>query len=249
MSNRVLILGDLHAGVHDRRLWDITLDVIETTKPKVVLQIGDFGDWESLSSHARKWGTRRSYSADKKAVRAKVADLQLATDYGARLIILQGNHDERLERYLAERAPEMEDDEDFDSRSVFQLRAEDEWVPYRSGIHIGKVYYAHDIGHAGVSATRQNLLSAGQCIVTGHSHRAGIEYGGSILGEHIFSMSVGYMGDRNEFAKKPYLPIAKMRDWQNGLATVDYDKKWNLGFASFAPYVKSRLVLDEKEYR
>lgn len=249
MSNQAFILGDVHAPDHDRRLWEIVMRAIEDQKPKVVLQIGDLGDWDSLSTHhARRRGTRRSYKSDKKSVRSVVSDLQASTGNG-RLIFLEGNHDARVHDYLVDRAPEMEDDEDFDPRAILGLREEDAWYPYRDGVHIGKVYYTHDIGHTGVSSTRQNLVAAGHCIVTGHSHRAGVEFGGTVLGEHIFSMSVGYMGDPKKFAAKPYMPIAKMKDWQRGLGIVEYDSKWNLGFAHFAPYVRGRLVVNGKEYK
>lgn len=225
------------------------MEVIDYNKPGATLHIGDFGNWESLSRHPRMRGVKRSYPRDKEAVRARVKDLQKAQGPKGRLIFVKGNHDAWLDRYIAEHAPELEDDDDFDSRSVFGLQPRDEVVEYREGIHIGKVYYTHEIGHTGPGSTRQNLVAAGQCIVTGHSHLAGVEYGGTVLGEHNFSMQLGWMGDPNKFKKKPYMPVAKMRNWQRGLGVVDYDEKWNLGFAHFCPYVKGRLVVNGKVFK
>jgi hypothetical protein len=223
---------------------------IQDQAPAHVIQIGDLGDWSSLSTHhTRGRGERRNFAADRRSVRASVADLQSVTPKSGVLTLLGGNHDAWLDAYLVERAPEMEDAEEFDVRTLLGLRPRDRYFPYRAGFHLGKVYYTHDIGHCGAAATRQNLVAAGHCIVTGHTHRAGIEYGGTILGDRHFSMSVGWMGDPAAFAKQPYMPIAKMKDWQRGLGVVTYDSKWRCGFASFSPWVNGRLVVNGSEYR
>lgn len=248
MSNRVIVIPDVHVPLHDRKAWATTLKVISDTKPKRVVSIGDFGDFESVSLHARKSGTRRDFRTEKAAVRKAVRELQQAAG-SAELDFLQGNHEERLERYLVERAPEMEGDEDLSPRSVLGLRDRDNWTPYRSGIHIGKVYYTHDVGHAGKNSTQQTLDSVGQCVVTGHTHRAGLLYGGDVLGEHSFSMTVGWLGDKKMFALKPYMPVAKMKDWQLAFGIVDYDADWNLGFAQLCAFVKGRVSVDGRSFK
>lgn len=248
MSNRLIAIGDLHAGAHDRRAWELILRVIQHMKPQKVLQIGDFGDWESLSMHARKAGVRRSYRADKAAVRTCFRELCDASG-SAEITVVEGNHDERLSRYLAENASEMEDDDAFDPRSVFGLRNRDVWVPYRTGIHIGQVYYTHDVGHSGKNARQQNLDAVQQCVVTGHTHRGGISYGGNVMGSHYFALELGWVGDMKKFADKPYMHVAKMKDWQLGLGVVDYDTNWNLAWGQMCPIVKGRVSVDGRMFK
>lgn len=249
MSNRLIALGDLHTPIHNRKAWNIALNVIDDQKPAYVVQIGDFGDWDSLSSHPRKHGVKRSYAGDKRAIRTQMRELQDAAGPHCQIVICEGNHDYRIHNYLSSRASEMEDDADFDQRHIFGLREGDIWVPYMTGWSLGKVYYTHDIGFSGKNAAAQNLAAAQHCIVTGHNHHAGMAYGGSVLGNHHFSMSLGWLGDRAQYAKKPFMPVAKMKDWQLAIGVVDYDTKWNLAFGHVAPIVNNRLILDGKEYR
>lgn len=239
-------IPDIHAPLHDRRAWNLTLKVVSDAKPDVVLQLGDLANMESVSRHPPMRGIRRSVKEDRKAAQETRAELRQAAGK-ARIVWISGNHDHWLERYLAER-PELEDE--FGTPQQFwDIRSSEEWVPYRDGIHIGKVYYTHDVGHAGKQATRQNLQAAGHCIVTGHTHAGGLDYGGTILGQRIFSMSCGWLGDPMKFAMQPYMPIAKMKDWQQGFGVVNYDDSFDLAWATFCPIIKRRVSVNGRLWR
>lgn len=248
MTNRLLAVGDIHAPLHDRRAWNLILQMIADLKPQKVWLAGDIGNWGSLARHARARHEVRSFQSDKLGVRSVMRELYSALPSG-QVIAQQGNHDLWVDNYLAANAAELEEDGAFDFRSLLQLRKIDHWVPYRSGIHIGKVYYTHDIGHSGRGALRQNLAGAGQCIVTGHTHSAGVLYGSTVKRSPHFALEVGWVGSHKEFDKFPYMSEVKRKDWQHGVGVVEYDKTWQQAWATFVPFVGGKARYGGKEYR
>lgn len=248
MTNLLAAIGDIHAPIHDRRMWNLTLRMVADLRPRKVWVSGDVGNWGSLSRHARKRGEVRKYKQDRDGVRAALRELFDAAGT-AELIVQQGNHDLWVDNYLASNAPEMEELDDFDFPSALGLRKRDIWVPYNTGRHIGQVYYTHDIGHCGRTALRANLVGAGQCIVTGHTHTAGVLYGSTVKGAAHFAMETGWVGDRAEFAKFPYMSEVKQKDWQYGLGLIEYDKAWDAAWATFVPFVDGKARYGGKEWR
>lgn len=239
---KLIALGDIHGELRDRRAFALVCKVIADIKPDVLLQVGDLANMDSVSRHPAARGAKRSLHADREDAREIRADLRQAAGRKARIVWIEGNHDAWLDKYLAER-PEL--DAEFGTPQQFwDLKEGEEWVPYRDGIHIGKVYYTHDIGYSGAQATKQNLAAAGHCIVSGHTHHAAIEYGGTIMDQRVFSMSCGWLGDRNKFAMRPYMPIAKMKNWQLGLGVVNYSDDWSLAWATFCPIIKNKVSVN-----
>lgn len=217
----------------DKRAFELSLrayDSIKNEKKGVI--IGDFGDCYSVSFHSRD-PKRKMHLADEIGAVNERLD-QIQSFAGSHVTFLEGNHEDRLRRYVWDKAPEL--DGLTTIRGAYNLDKRGwQHVPYREYVRIGRVGYVHDLDRSGVYATRQTLMDFGGNIVFGHSHRGGIAYQGEIKGVSHFGMNVGWLGDLTQV---DYKHRAKAeRDWQLGFGIVDYTDDLQYAWATFIPIV------------
>lgn len=245
---QALLLGDVHRPFHDEYAWELALKIVEAEKPEIVAQVGDLGDFHAVSRHPKKFGREQVFARELEGVQAGTREFISASSHRKlRLrIILQGNHEESFERYVAWNAPQIEGlVPDGPSLIGFPLSERNVWVPYRDSIDIGKVTLVHDIGHSGRNAVMQNLTAAGRNIVGGHTHGAGIEWGGTTHGDAHFSMIVGWLGDKSKIT---YLHPNQMRHWRQGLGQLLIDERTGFVWPTFIPFVGYSAVVNGSRY-
>lgn len=234
-----IVLGDVHLPVHSRKAVALAFDIIATVQPKRVVQIGDLLDGYSLSRHSKDPTKHISLESEVAAGRRFVSTL---LSLCKETYWTQGNHDLRLERYIADNAPALA--ATHPTIPALLGFPEKNYVPYRQVLQIGKVAYTHDLGFSGRTALRASLDAYGSNVVFGHTHRAGVLYGGDARGQRTFGMNVGWLGDPEA---ADYLHMNQRRDWQWGVGVVRQDRK-GLAWATFVPFVqdgnKLRAILD-----
>lgn len=154
----VLVVGDCHVtNGQDLRRFDWLSSLIADVKPQRIVLIGDFLTMNCLSAwdmNKRKNMEGRRYQLEIEAgkealnrllhgmtmLRAK-QQLQKVKMYNPELIYIEGNHEERLTRYL-ENDPTFEGQVSIES----DLRLSDDgwlWVPYRSYYVCDSVGFTH----------------------------------------------------------------------------------------------------------
>ena len=211
-------------------------------KPDVVVFIGDFGDMWSVSDHSKD-PARKDLLIDEVAAVNRELD-KVENIIGEKAIFIEGNHEDRLRRYLWDKAPKLLGTAEV--KKLYRI-GERGWkhVHYRDYHTIAPVTYTHDLGRAGVNAARQSLLDFGGNLVFGHTHRGSVVYQGEVKGNAHFSLNVGWLGDVNEI---DYMHKARaMRDWQLGFGTVIHDGP-KRAFARFHPIVGGRVEVDGHVY-
>src|SRR5690606_9319118 len=157
-----------HAPYHDQAAWDVMLKAAYALKPTMVVVLGDFCDFYAVSSHSRDPSRGKRLKPEVEQAKGLLSDLD---DLNAkRKVFVEGNHEDRLRRYLWDKAPAL-----FGMVDTASLLELDDWefVPYGSGIDIGKIYVTHDLRRAGKYAIHHALDDAGKSIVIGHLHRMG----------------------------------------------------------------------------
>lgn len=241
-NGRVVVLGDCHFPYVDRRAWDLALKVVQALKPATTIQIGDFWDSESVSSHGRTFGVKADLAHELEAVRAGWAELEQAAG-GLAVVMTLGNHDIWLQRYVAKNASAVEGLIP-DHKSLYGMSKRCVVVPYQESYVIGKVHYVHDAGHAGKTAAQQTLDTVGHCVVFGHTHRLSVVYDGTSDGERRFAANVGWLG-RTDSIK--YMSPAKTRSWQHGLVVVEYVD--GMAHAQAVPFVNGKAHYSGKTYK
>lgn len=232
----ILALPDTHVPDHSPAAVALARKVAQVIKPNHIVFLGDWIDAHSLSFYAKN--PHKAHRL-KQEVAQGASELAKFRGLSDTLTFCEGNHCERLQRYLAVRAPEL-----YGLVEMHELLgvAASEWMPYRKAIKLGLTSFCHEVGFCGKNATRQSLDAFGGNLVIGHSHRACIEYSGNIRGERHFCVSSGWLG---EVRKIDYMHPSQTRDWQVGVTVIKQDARGN-SWATFVPFVKNSCVVDGK---
>ncbi len=239
---RVLFIPDVHVPNHHRTAWSVCLNAVASWKPHRVVFLGDFADDECVSSHSKSPDRNRLLKREMVGVTRELDRAEAVFEKAKvnEVDVLGGNHEDRLDRYIADRAPElfglvsMPDLMDLERRGWH-------WHPYKTSIRVGKLTVTHDFGFAGPGAAAQNLAACGHSCITGHTHRAGIVYGGHSNGERQVSVVSGWLGDPREAAKYKHFDRA-MREWQHGFTTAEILKD-GTAFVNFHPIIRGKTVV------
>lgn len=241
---KMLIPGDVHAPYHDHRAWSCFLAVAYAWAPDVCVIPGDFGDFAGVSSHAKVPGRLLPFATELEYANEALDELDRALPKFCTKEYLQGNHEDRLQRYIGKNAPELHGLVDW--TDALRL-AQRNWrvTPYKSSIAYGKLRITHDVGRCGVQAARQSRLDVGHSIIFGHTHQGQVSYGGTVAGERHVGMSVGWLGDPEAIDYRHRDMVR--REWQHGFGVVHFLASGEF-WAQFVPIVRGRCIVDGEVY-
>lgn len=234
----VLIIPDVHIPYHDKRAWKLMLKVAKDIKPHYLFTIGDFMDFYAVSDHSKD--PTRALKLDEE-IKAGEAALDELDALGAKeKVFIGGNHCDRLERYLRNKAPEL-----FHFVSVPDLlhliTRGWHYVPYKHDIEFGKLHLTHDVGVAGRYAVYKSLDAYQHSVITGHTHRLAYVVEGNATGKEFkLSAQFGWLGDAKEV---DYMHRAKVnKDWALGFGIGYINPKTNYVYMSPIPLVDYTCV-------
>lgn len=207
---KVLFVPDTHVPYHDEQAFKLLLKAGRVFEPDTVVLLGDFADFYSVSSHDKDPRRASDLEYEVGIVKEKLAELKKLG--ASRHVYICGNHEERLERYLMQKAPAL-----FGTvkiPDVLGLRNEWEFVPYKRSFKLGKLNLTHDTGTAGQNAHRQSMDAYQGSAAIGHTHRMEFSVRGKASGSPQVGAMFGWLGD---FDKVDYMhQIKAKRDWVHG---------------------------------
>ena len=239
----VLIVSDPHRPFHDVRAWNLMLQVGRDLKPTHLIVNGDLADFYAVSSHSKD-PARRS------RLEAEVADVNVGLDeldaLGAtRKYFVAGNHEDRLTRYLQDRAPEL-----FGMVGIPQLLRLQErgwaYTPYKEHTKIGKLHVTHDVGVAGRYASFKALDTYQHSVTTGHTHRLCYIVEGNAVGEFKLSASFGWLGDASKVDYMHRVNVSK--NWSLGFGVGYIHRDTGIAYLTPVPIVGYTCVVNGKFY-
>ncbi len=211
--HRILFIPDTHAPYHDVAAWNTMLLAAQVFRPSIIVHNGDFADCYTVSTHSRH-PQRRGQLEGEIAVCRELLDQLDAIPGVQRKIITLGNHEDRLRRYLWDRAPEL-----FGMVSIPSLLQLDErgweWCDYGDGVWLGKLYCTHDLGKHGKYAAQQALVDGGCNVVIGHLHRMQTVYLGTSTGDKHVASCFGWLA-RDDVAHDYRNKLVAQREYQHG---------------------------------
>lgn len=221
---RVLFVPDSHSPYEDKRAWRLMLEAAQGFKPHTIVHIGDFADFYKISSHSKDPSRTLRFKQEIAATRERRAELDAL---GAkRRVFCEGNHCDRLRRYLAEKAPELF--EFVSTDELLELTKNGwEFYPYREVAKVGKLNITHDVGGGGKYSTARALDVFQHSVVIGHHHAMQYHVAGDATGGYQVGAQFGWLGD------------IKAVDY---MSKVKVQRTWSLGFGVGYHHVPSGIV-------
>lgn len=230
-----VVVSDVHVPYHDVTCCDAVADLMDDLRPDGLVIAGDFLDFEEVSSHnagslKKLEGKRIRTTYDKGN---ELLD-QWDTAAGPQCTekhLLDGNHEDRVNRWLASGDHAVftgDDSVDIAKR----LLLEDRGYEYHSGsedepacVELGHLLVTHGL-YTNKFHAQRHLDEYRKSVLYGHTHSPQTVFG-SAWGHQQVAVGLGYLGRENapcfNYKKKP-------RRWAQGFALVHVhrDKTFNI---------------------
>ena len=222
-QSRILILSDLHFPYQNNKAITLALDYGKSKKVDCILINGDLIDFANISRHERDFRAR-SIAEEFDAVRIFLKSIRLHFPK-CKIVFKYGNHDERWEKYLYSKAPEIFDVNDFQLEVLLKLgELKIDVVKDKRPVKMGKLtaLHGHELaggGAGGVNPSRSTFLKTLDSVIVGHYHKTSQHTETTLSGDVISVNSTGCLCDLNPL----YMPI----------------NRHNLGFAYCELNIKS----------
>ena len=220
-QSKTLIISDLHIPYQDNEAIQKAINYGKEKKVNCILINGDVLDFAGISRHQPDWRQRRVHE-EFEATRVFFNSLREHFPK-AKIVFKYGNHDERFEKYLFLKAPEIFDCTDFQLEVLLKLgELKIEVVKEKRPIRIGKltVLHGHELfgGSGGVNPARGTFLKTLENVVVGHYHKTSSNTEASMYGDVFSVHSVGCLCGKTPY----YMPINK---WNTGFAYCELEIK------------------------
>ena len=220
-----IVMPDIHVPYQDDRAIEPVLKCIRDLKPDKIVQLGDFYDFYDLSKFDkdpnRVNGLQEEIDAGK-----KLWMLIHQASPKSELIMLEGNHESRLQSYL-KKNPEMHSLRSLKLDNIIEVKdlgvkvfgADKDYMLNESLL---LTHGAKDDGcrlsqFAGYSA-KMNLDRKNISMVHGHTHRMGSSMRTDYSGLKV-AYEIGCLCSlKPEYMKNP--------NWQQGFAVIHYGKRF-----------------------
>jgi len=184
------------------------MSVAKHIKPYGIIIYGDFVDFYKLSFHSKDPSRKSSIKAELTEAKEHLDELDTLGAKEKKYVM--GNHEYRLERYIWEKCPEF--DGLIPSVEEYLGLKERGWdvIQYKKYGKQGHFRYTHDVGVAGQFAHYKAAQAFQTSNGTGHTHRAGVHYFGTVEGDSKISVMFGWGGDKEA---ADYANETQKKDW------------------------------------
>ena len=207
--HRVGIISDIHVPYHSEKAWAAAMRRLKENRCDGILINGDFCDFYRISRY-EKDPDARSFGDE---LRMCIEGLQYVRDYfpKSRIVFKLGNHEERFDGFIWQRAPELYSVEACRIYELLRLASMGiECVSDQRPVLIGKlpVLHGHELQRgisAPVNPARGAFLKSLHTLAVGHSHRTSTHVEPDMFGREVAVWSIGCLSapnpEYNRFAK------------------------------------------------
>ena len=197
--NKGLVLSDIHFPYHHKASLETALEYASKQSIDFILLNGDITDCYQLSKWCRD---PRKRNIKEEILMVKDFLIQLKKNFiNVKIIYKEGNHEERLDSYVQQKAPELLDIDELKLPEMLGLKELDiDWVGDRRRIKYSKLYILH--GHEyrfsfsnPVNAARGLFLRTNASALTSHFHQSSEHSETSVNDDLLTCWSVGCLCD------------------------------------------------------
>lgn len=224
LKQRAIVIPDQHFPLHDQKAVDVVLKAIELVKPDIFINLGDCGEWSSVSAWKYKGKKLPPLEFQLPLIDEEIRQVNEGIDLFDKVLdkvkctkryICAGNHDEWLDAFV-ERYPYMKE-YTFRKACKWDKRGY-KYLPYNYPLKIGKLTFIHG-AYATVNHSKKHLESYGENIIYGHTHDIQ-RCTQTKLGGTIGSWSMGCLKDMSREQNK-WLR-GRLHNWCHAFAIVDW---------------------------
>ena len=222
-ASKVLVLSDIHIPYHSISALTAVFDYTKKMKIDAILLNGDILDFFGLSRYCKD-PKKRNFADELKAFEDF---MNILNDiYKCKVYLKIGNHEERYNHFLWQKAGEISNVEEFQLEEIIKKRAKNVTIiGEKRIIKLGHLNVLHGHEFAGgvfspVNIARGLFLKAKVSAMQGHNHQTSEHSESNLEGKLTTTFSLGCLCELNP----EYMPINK---WNHGFAIVDIDAKGN----------------------
>ena len=216
---RVAIFSDIHIPYHSISAISAAIKFCKKEKPDALLLNGDTLDCHKLSRFIKD-PKKRDFKGELDIFKALIQVFQ--RELKAKIYFKVGNHEERYEHFLMEKAKEITGVEEFELENILKARANGiEFISEKRVMRLNELYGIH--GHeyiGGISApvnpARGLFLRSKVSCFQGHNHQTSEHTEPTMSGKMITTWSIGCLSELHP----QYMPLNK---WNHGFGIVDLD--------------------------
>jgi len=216
VNNRIIIMGDIHSPYHDNKAITATIDWAKEKDINTVILNGDTTDCHHLSTFVTD--PRKRHFVEEREITWRLLDKIQNALPNVTFFLKAGNHEDRFERYLMVKAPEIFSTEEFRYDIIMRLGE-------RGIIYIGdkliikagdlSIVHGHELrgGSRVVNTARWLFNKAKEDSVTNHFHDVSEHSEPTLSGKLIITWAVGCLCNLHP----EYDPNAR---WSQGFARI-----------------------------
>lgn len=214
----LVVLSDIHIPYHSIDALTAVFDYIAETKPDGILINGDLIDFYGLSRFMKD-PRKRSVAHELKATNEF---FDVLCSFGSKVFFKLGNHDERFEHYMMQKAPELLGIAEFELNYLLKCKERGiEVIGEKRIVRANSlnIIHGHEFGQSvfsPVNIARGLYLRGKVSAMQGHNHAVSEHTEPNMNGEITTTWSLGCLCELNP----AYLPINK---WAHGFAVVNLD--------------------------
>jgi len=251
-ATKTMVISDIHVPFEDKKALDVVYKFAKDYKPDRLVINGDLVDFYGLSFFDKNTARRHSVQDEIDLAGNVLNKLRDAVGPKTEMVYLEGNHENRLQRYLWKN-PELEGLRDLRLPNLLGLKdkgvqfvgvTSDYWKDTTGSIKVGDAIITHgDNRLNGTSTSRYSGYSARNSLATlqssifmGHVHRLGIVYQ-SNGSDTLVGVEGGCLCRENGTA-----------NWQQGFVTFSTHKGKNYAHQLYR-IEKGVLVANNKVYK
>jgi predicted phosphodiesterase len=216
---RVLVLPDVHVPYHNVPALTAAIDYGVKQKADTILINGDFLDCYSISSF-EKDPRKRGFSDELKMGRSILNTLRTVFPK-AHFIYQLGNHEDRYERFMKSKAPELLGIDEFEINNLLWAdKYKMDVVRDKRYIEAGKltIMHGHEISGASSNSPARGLYNKTKTpSLCGHHHQTGEHTERNVRGKVVTCWTMGCLSELTP----AYRPINK---YNHGFAFLTFKK-------------------------
>lgn len=222
-TKKALIIPDCHIPYHDRRSYEIMLEVAKDIDQDYGLDeiviLGDYADFYAINAHGKDAAMSHVLEDEIGEVIEHLKELKRLFPKAKR-VYLEGNHEFRLARYINSRCPDLYGV--VDVKSILELNILGfEFVPYspnQSYNVLGSKLVARHTPLAGGKHVAQNTVEkALSSVIFGHTHRIQEAQVVALDGKNYRGISSGWLGDATHSVMQY---VSGHHQWAQGFSVV-----------------------------